>query len=198
MASGDLVEGAVGDGDRLHRGAVGLDPRGQGGRTAGPGRPAAAAAEAAAARDQDVLEFAAATILASWLTVGAGSLPLKPPIVTTARPVWMMIGAVVCEPVAASRYLARTLVGLEVGDHPARELPAPPAGPRPATAGARRRRARTELRGCARGGRPQRGRRSETGWRGASRAPDPPPLRPPPIRSRLPRPGPGRRSRCCR
>ena len=42
----------------------------------------------------------------SWLTVGAGSPPLKPPIVTTARPVWMMIGAVVCDPVAASRYLA--------------------------------------------------------------------------------------------
>ena len=32
--------------------------------------------------------------------------PLKPPIVTTALPVWMMIGAVVCEPVAATRYFA--------------------------------------------------------------------------------------------
>ncbi|MDQ2895916.1 MAG: hypothetical protein M3Y09_09770 [Actinomycetota bacterium] len=48
----------------------------------------------------------ALTIAASWLTVGAGSPPLKPAIVTTARPVWMMIGAVACDPNAASRYLA--------------------------------------------------------------------------------------------
>jgi len=41
--------------------------------------------------------------VASRLTVGAGSLPLKPPIVITALPVAMMIGAVVCEPPAASR-----------------------------------------------------------------------------------------------
>jgi hypothetical protein len=31
---------------------------------------------------------------------------LKPPIVTTALPVTTMIGAVVCEPVAATRYFA--------------------------------------------------------------------------------------------
>ena len=46
------------------------------------------------------------TICASWATVGELSWPLKPPIVTTALPVWMMIGAVVCEPVAATRYFA--------------------------------------------------------------------------------------------
>ena len=47
-----------------------------------------------------------ATIFASWLTVGAGSWPLKPPMVTTGSPVSMMICAVVCEPTAATRYFA--------------------------------------------------------------------------------------------
>ena len=47
-----------------------------------------------------------ATSFASWLTVGAGSWPLKPPIVTTGSPVSMMICDVVCEPTAASRYVA--------------------------------------------------------------------------------------------
>src|SRR3954470_4186987 len=46
------------------------------------------------------------TISASCVTVGVLSLPLKPPIVTTGSPVAMMIDAVVCDPVAATRYFA--------------------------------------------------------------------------------------------
>src|SRR3954465_12723052 len=42
----------------------------------------------------------------SWLSVGAASAPLNPPIVTTALPVSMMIGAVVIDPFAATRYFA--------------------------------------------------------------------------------------------
>src|SRR3954465_7618640 len=46
------------------------------------------------------------TIAASWETVGAGSPPLKPPIVTTGLPVAMMIGAALPDPEVATRYLA--------------------------------------------------------------------------------------------
>ena len=43
---------------------------------------------------------------ASWATVGVGSAPLKPPIVTTGSPEAMMMPAVVWEPLAATRYFA--------------------------------------------------------------------------------------------
>jgi hypothetical protein len=46
------------------------------------------------------------TIAASWVTVGAGSDPVKPPIVSTGLPVAMMIDAVLWVPVAATRYFA--------------------------------------------------------------------------------------------
>ena len=81
-----------------------------------------------------------ATICSSWSTVGARSLPLKPPIVTTGSPVAMMMPAVVCEPVAADEVLRRALVGLQVGDvlvadaaaallPPPDGMPPPPPGP---------------------------------------------------------------------
>src|SRR4051795_114843 len=46
------------------------------------------------------------TIAASCATVGVGSPPLKPPMVTTGSPVAMMIGAALPEPDTATRYFA--------------------------------------------------------------------------------------------
>src|SRR3954468_12445504 len=72
----------------------------------------------------------------SSLSVGAGSAPLNPPMVTTAFPVLMMIGAVVIDPFAATRYFAepwwasryRTRLSLTAPPAPG-PPPKPPPGP---------------------------------------------------------------------
>ena len=72
-----------------------------------PGRDrAAAAARGRPPPTSAYFSWPLATIGASCATVGAGSWPVKPPIVTTGLPVAMMIEAVACEPVAATRYFA--------------------------------------------------------------------------------------------
>ena len=48
------------------------------------------------------------------LSVGAGSLPLKPPMAMTALPLSRMNGAADCEPFTATRYVGGALVLLEV------------------------------------------------------------------------------------
>src|SRR3954447_16806275 len=80
----------------------------------------------------------------SWLSVGAGSAPLNPPIVTTALPVLMMIGAVVIDPFAATRYFAepwwasryRTRLSLTEPPPPPPPPPKPPEGEAPDGGGA--------------------------------------------------------------
>src|SRR3954452_943675 len=66
----------------------------------------------------------------SWAVVGAGSAPLNPPTVTTAWPVSMMTGAVVIEPLAATRYFAEPWCASS--QETSEALIAPPPGPLPA------------------------------------------------------------------
>src|SRR4051812_48982723 len=80
------------------------------------------------------------TIAASCATVGAGSPPLKPPIVTTGLPVAMMIGAALPEPDTATRYFAEPwwasryrMSAVEVAPW---SSPMPPPGPPKADADA--------------------------------------------------------------
>src|SRR3954453_7668817 len=80
----------------------------------------------------------------SCLSVGAGSAPLNPPMVTTALPLLMMIGAVVIDPFAATRYFAepwwasryRTRLSLTEPPPPATPPPKPPEGEAPHGGGA--------------------------------------------------------------
>ena len=90
----DLVERSAADARVGHRRAVLLHPGGE-------------LRAAAALADEDVLQLARLRPSPrAGRRSGRGRAPLKPPMVTTGSPVAMMIAAVVCEPLAATRYLA--------------------------------------------------------------------------------------------